>query len=576
MAIDSSRGAVQHGMRNSTGQPAPPEANAPPMMSQRSAPVRRLRFGSNALCAMVAAWVVLVANRSFWKLLFNAQGTDGRSALFAASVAVALFGLHVLLFRLLSPGRTVRATLSVMLVVAAMAGWFMDTYGIAIDASMLRNVIETDVPEAWDFVGWSLLWRVTWQAVIPIVLLWRVPSHERSSWRSLKDYAIGAVAGFALVLGAGLPMYSHYASFFRNQDSARYLVAPANVVVGSANLARKTLRARQPFVPVGLDASRSPAPRGKPLLVLVVVGETARAANFSLSGYQRPTNPRLSQKGVFNFRDVTSCGTATAVSVPCMFSDLPRDEFDLAKAARRDTVLDILHRAGVGVSWIDNQSGCKGVCARLPTRAAEIDHPSSCSDGECLDDALLYSLAAELPHVSADSVIVMHSMGSHGPTYHRRVTPDHEVFVPTCATERIETCTREQIVNAYDNSIEYTDFVLSGLIDRLDAARDTVDSVLLYVSDHGESLGENGLYLHGEPYLIAPDVQKRVPMLLWFSSGAVPRLELDTTCLRERLSVPMSHDNFAHMLLGLADVQTAVYRPALDVLRTCRGTQRPS
>lgn len=279
---------------------------------------------------------------------------------------------------------------------------------------------------------------------------------------------------------------------------------------------------------------------------------------------------------MFYFRDVRSCGTATAVSVPCMFSDLPRDEFELSKADHRDTVLDVMQRAGLAVSWIDNQSGCKGVCARVPTRDAEADHPSSCSDGECLDDALLYALSAELPRVSADSVIVMHSMGSHGPAYYRRVPKDHEVFSPTCATERIETCSREQIVNAYDNTIAYTDFVLAGLIDRLAARADTIDSVLLYVSDHGESLGEGGLYLHGQPYLIAPEVQKKVPMLFWFSPGAGKRIGLDAACLRERLTEPASHDFVSHTLLGLTEVRTGIYRPGLDLLRGCRVEIEPT
>jgi lipid A ethanolaminephosphotransferase len=219
---------------------------------------------------------------------------------------------------------------------------------------------------------------------------------------------------------------------------------------------------------------------------------------------------------------------------------------------------------------VDNQSGCKKVCARVPTEEARPYHPESCNDGECLDDALLHVLEAKLPRISRDALLVLHAMGSHGPTYHRRVTPDREVFKPTCPTERIETCSDEQITNSYDNSIAYTDYVLAGLIDQLAAQQDRLDSVLLYVSDHGESLGENGLYLHGQPWLIAPDVQTKIPMLMWFSREAASRLRLDTTCLRGRLDASHSHDNLSHTLLGVVDVSTSVYRPELDVLRACR------
>ena len=530
---------------------------------------RKVRLSSNRLCALTAVWVVLTANGSFWSLFYSAHLSKAGSWTFAASLVVALVAFHALLFRLLSPGRTVRVVLSLMLLVAAAAGWFMDTYGIAIDAAMLRNAFQTNFTEAREFISTALIWRLTWQAFVPIGLLWMITPRVVSWPRALREYLVGVAATFAVVLVAGVPLFSHYASFFRNNDEARYLVAPANVVVGSANVARKALRGRQPFVQVGLDARREAAKSDKPLLLVMVVGETARASSFSLGGYSRNTNPRLSQREVFYFENVVSCGTATAVSVPCLFSDLPRTEFDLARADRRDNVLDILERAGLVVSWIDNQAGCKGVCARIPTRQARTAHPASCTDDDCRDDALLYALSDEMRRVSTDSLIVLHQMGSHGPAYYLRVPEDERRFEPVCATERIETCTREQILNTYDNTIAYTDLVIDGLIERLDAARD-FDTVLLYVSDHGESLGEGGLYLHGQPYFIAPEVQKRVPMLLWFSIGAKERLRLEPSCLRERLKNAMSHDNVSHSLLGLADVQTVAYRPSLDVISGCR------
>jgi lipid A ethanolaminephosphotransferase len=255
-----------------------------------------------------------------------------------------------------------------------------------------------------------------------------------------------------------------------------------------------------------------------------------------------------------------------------MFSDLPREEFRLADARHRDSVLDILQRASLDVRWIDNQSGCKGACDRVPNEPAQPYHPPACVDGECIDQTLLYALDARLQTTSQDAVLVLHAMGSHGPAYHRRVPQDGVVFKPACATQRIETCSDAEIVNAYDNTILYADRILSGMIDRLAAAAPRVDSVLLYVSDHGESLGEGGLYLHGQPWMIAPAVQKKVPMLLWFSAGAESRLTLDTQCLRNRLALPASHDHVSHTLMGLHDVQTAAYRPSLDLLRPCRST----
>ncbi len=532
-----------------------------------------MNLTANRLCLLVAAWIVATANGTFWRLLFRMQPMNAHGWLFAASLCIALLGLNLFLLRLLSPGRAIRVTLSMLVVLAVATGWFMDTYGVAIDSDMLRNVFQTNPAEARDFIGWPLLWRVLWQAGIPLIVIWRARLPLSTWGRSLREYALGVLGGLALLFAAGLPMYSSYASFFRNQDVARYFITPANVLVGSTTLVRKTLHGRQPYIKVGEDAHRAPVKEAKPLLVVLVVGETARAANFSLGGYARETNPLLKQKGVFYYTDVTACGTATAVSVPCMFSDLPRGEFKLNQADHRDTVLDILQRAGIAVSWIDNQSGCKKVCARVPFEPAAQYHPESCRDGECLDDALLHALAARLPAMQRDGLIVLHAMGSHGPTYHRRVPPERELFKPICPTQQIETCTDEQIVNSYDNSIAYTDYVLAGLIDQLAAQSQRLDSVLLYVSDHGESLGENGLYLHGQPYLIAPDVQKKVPLLLWFSADAPARLKLDTRCLDTHLGDAVSHDAVSHTLLGLQAVQTGVYRPELDLLRACHASK---
>jgi lipid A ethanolaminephosphotransferase len=537
-----------------------------------------MNLTANRLCLLVAAWLVLTANVPFWKLLFNSSPGSGSSWLFAFGMALWLLGITLVLVRGLSPGRIIKWSLSLLLLFGAATSWFMETYGVAIDSGMIRNVLQTNFQEARDFLGWPLLWRLIWQAALPIALLWRVHLPVSTWLGALRSYSLGVLAGVALLIGTTLPMYSSFVSFMRNQSVARYLVTPANVVLGSISLVRKARRASQPFVVVGADARRAaanakPMARAKPLLVVFVLGETARAANFSLGGYARNTNPLLEQKEIYYFGKVRACGTATASAVPCLFSELPRSEFEPAVANHRDTVLDIIQRAGLAVQWIDNQSGCKGVCTRVPTMQASTYHPESCTDGECLDDALLFALDANLQGLKQDSLIVLHAMGSHGPSYHRRVPPEYELFKPICPTERIETCTDAQIVNSYDNSIAYTDYVLAGLIDRLAARQEQVDSVLLYVSDHGESLGENGLYLHGHPYVIAPDVQKDVPLLLWFSAGAKQRMNLDAACLREQMPREFSHDNVSHTLLGLAQVQTSIYRPGLDMLASCTQQQ---
>jgi lipid A ethanolaminephosphotransferase len=310
--------------------------------------------------------------------------------------------------------------------------------------------------------------------------------------------------------------------------------------------------------------------------MVLVVGETARAANWGLNGYARQTTPELAQLPVINFPDVTSCGTNTEVSVPCMFAPVGRRDYDAARIRGSESLLHVLARAGVAVLWRDNQSGCKGVCEGLPQEEiVKLDPPGLCSDGRCLDEALLAGLDERLATAKGTQLLVLHMLGNHGPSYFRRYPPAFERFKPACTKDDLQLCSREEVVNAYDNALLYTDHVLARVIAKLHGAAARVDSALLFVSDHGESLGENNLYLHGMPYAIAPDVQTRVPMVMWLSSGLPADAGLDPDCLRRRAAQPATHDNLFHTILGLLDVKTALYDPAWDLAQACRKATAP-
>jgi len=370
----------------------------------------------------------------------------------------------------------------------------------------------------------------------------------------------------------------------RNHKEMRYLVTPAAVLwsVGVV-VADQTRGAAKPRQAIGLDAAPGPrmAARTKPLLVVMVVGETARAANWGLSGYSRQTTPELAQLPVINFAQVTSCGTNTEVSVPCMFAPVGRRDYDEGAIRGSQSLLHVAARAGVAVHWRDNQSGCKGVCEGLPQDEVSALKAAAalCGDGRCLDEGLLIglpdrlaALAATAPGRPGTQLLVLHMLGNHGPSYFKRYPPAFERFTPACRKDDLRLCSREEITNAYDNALLYTDHVLAQLITQLQAASAQVDTAMLYASDHGESLGENNLYLHGLPYAIAPDVQKRVPMVMWASPGlAQGPGALDTACLKKRAALPAAHDHLFHTVLGLLDVRTQIYEPAFDLSQGCRA-----
>ena len=247
----------------------------------------------------------------------------------------------------------------------------------------------------------------------------------------------------------------------------------------------------------------------------------------------------------------------------------------MARARDSENLLDVLQHAGLAVLWIDNQpGGCKGVCERVPTvNTSATQDPELCANGECLDGVLLRGLDARLAALPPERrargvVLVLHQMGSHGPAYSERSPAAFKRFGPECTSSHLPDCSGEQIRNAYDNSIAYTDHVLGSAIGWL-RAQGGYDGALLYLADHGESLGENNLYLHGLPYALAPDAQKHVPWVTWLSPAFEQRSGIATGCLRGRADARLTHDHLFHSVLGLLQVQTQAYRRGLDAYAPC-------
>ena len=528
------------------------------------------------LILLAAAFMLLVGNAPFWRAaLADRPWTEAGTWLFAGAVFTALCAFYLAFTALFASRYTVRPLLAVLLLVTAGASYYMDRYAVYLDRAMLRNVLATDYKEARELLSWGMAANLLVFGLLPAALLWWPQLKRRSLAR-----AVGVRAGWvvgALVVGAAsiLLVFADFASLMRNHREIRHLATPGNIVASLAgNAWGRAKRPGQARTVVGGDAKTMPAaPSSKPMLFVLVIGETARAQNFSLNGYSRNTNPELARRDVINFPRATACGTSTEVSLPCMFSPFGRAHYDEEKILTHESVLQVLARAGVNVLWRDNQSGCKGVCDGVALdqldRAAV---PSLCADGQCLDEILLHGMDQVLRDRNGNLLVVMHQLGSHGPAYFKRYPPAFKRFTPACETDDLRRCSAAEIVNAYDNSLLYTDFFLGKVIDFLTQAEKTHDTAMLYMSDHGESLGEGGLYLHGMPWAIAPDVQTHVPYVLWMSPAFEKGRGIDVPCLRKQAAQDaVSHDNLFHSLLGIFGVQTQVYARRLDLFAPCRA-----
>lgn len=532
------------------------------------------------LVLVASLFWALAVNRAFYGAALKGRDwSEPTTWGFAVAIFTLVVALHALLLLTVANRWTVKPLLAVLAVINAAAAYYMGAYGVVLDPSMVRNVLRTDVAEAGELLNAHLVGHLLLYAGLPWLLLWRVRV-VRKPWLAAAGRRAGwLVLLLAVLVATMLSVFQPLAALTRNHHEVRYLVTPGNYLWSAGSvLAADARKAAQPPQAIGLDAQPGPswAARRKPLVVVMVVGETARAANWGLSGYARQTTPQLAQLPVVNFRQVTSCGTNTEVSVPCMFAPVGRRDYDEARIRGQQSLLHLLDRAGVGVHWRDNQSGCKGVCDGLPgDTVSSRNAPGLCNEDHCLDEGLLHDMDARLRHAQGTQLWVFHMLGSHGPSYFRRYPAAFAQFQPDCRDDDLHRCSLEEVANAYDNTMLYTDHVLAGAIAKLRARAGEVDSALVYVSDHGESLGEHGLLLHGMPYAMAPEVQKHVPMIAWTSAGFEAAAGMSSGCLlpelRRRASQPISHDHLFHTLLGLLDVRASLHEPALDLTQPCHA-----
>jgi len=536
----------------------------------RSKPVRTEILGLFASLLFTLAY-----NGAFWSALTserNWSSVDTWYLVFFTGVLIT--GLQWLLFLLVLNRWTAKPLLILLAMLTAPAVYFMTHYGVPLNKSMLQNLLETDIREASEFLDWKLLLYLLGYGILPSLVLWNIEIIHSGKMQAAAISRAGFILAALLMIGIGVwPIMNQLVPAMREHKELRFLITPSNYLVsmGEALADLRQTRSNQPLLTIARDAHRNKnTTTAKPKAFILVIGETVRADNWGLNGYARQTTPELAALEVINFRDVTSCGTDTATSLPCMFSIQGRHNFDAGLIHDSESLLHVMNRTGITVYWRENQAGCKGVCdSFLVENLSSESDPSLCNGERCFDGILLRGIKEKIEFARGDVLIVLHMLGNHGPAYYQRYPEEFRRFTPTCDTTDLASCSRVALINTYDNAILYTDHVLAKLIADLKGIT-THDTGMLYVSDHGESLGENNLYLHGIPHVFAPREQTHVPMIMWISPDFMADQQLDGACLDRLASTQaVSHDYLIHTLLQLFDIQTMSYEPALDLTATC-------
>ncbi|WP_095226420.1 sulfatase-like hydrolase/transferase [Helicobacter sp. 12S02634-8] len=513
-------------------------------------------------------WVIFIAavvlaglyNDTFWTKIFayvSMEKEGDKSLLFALFAAYVL--LIALSIELLSVRLSVKWVIGALVVISGVSQYFMQTLDITINDMVIESLLHTNTGEIKDFLSWGLVGALLLYVALPLCLLFFCPLGSlRSFWRS-SALKLALIVGYLIAL-SGLYLWkgADIVFAFKSSKPIIYATNPFAPIRSGVRVALDTLGPAKHFVHIGADAKLVRSHQAPSVFVLVI-GESARAANFSLNGYARDTNPYTSKlKSLVNFTNFYACGVITAISIPCMLTNYTHQTYKSRNQSLYvDNILDIAQRVGYQTYWISNNGGgCMGgVCAR-------IEHIKYYNDGS-FDGAMLGYITDLIAHTKQDTFIVINLHGSHGPSYFKRYPKNFEYFSPVCEQKELQKCSHESIVNAYDNSIVYTDYFLYQIIHALKENKG-IAAAMWYVSDHGESLGEYKQYMHGGlPYALSPETQKHIPSMIWLGNGFKQHYQE----LAKSKDAHLSHDYIFHTLLDLLDIHTQDYQKDLDILK---------
>lgn len=518
------------------------------------------------LIMWISLFLVTFNNFAFFRNVIRTYTITYNHLAQLASVSILLLLVIISLLTMLCIGCAVKPVLIILLLISSIAAYFMDTYNVFIGTHMVQNILETNADESMELFSFRLLSYFFFLGVVPSYIIAKVRIIRRplKIEFALKLKIIGiCFLSIAVVL---ITFSTFYLSFFRDHQPLRYYTNPTYYLYSAIKYIHESFKKKvTEFTPLGRDATLSTS-YTKQRLIILVVGEAARSDHFSLNGYNRETNPLLKKEDVVSFSNVSSCATTTALSLPCMFSNLGRAGYSDKVAKSSENLLDLLSHAGVSVLWRDNNSDSKDVALRVTYEEfKEADRNPECDHIECRDVGMLSGLQEYIDSKGGKSVlIVLHQMGNHGPAYYKRYPKSFEKFIPVCETNELSDCSREEIINSYDNALLYTDYFLSRVINFLKENSDRFETAMVYFGDHGESLGENGVYLHGVPYEIAPEAQTRIPAIFWFGDN----FRVDREKLKGKITNCYSQDNLFHTLLGMMRIKTALYKNDLDMVNS--------
>ena len=516
----------------------------------------RLRFAPTAttfiaLTAVLNAFLYHLPLFSFAAANLDLSSITGDLTL--ATLLVVLLSETTLLLTLLAliSHRLLRPFSLLVAIGNAVAVYFVVTYHVVLDETMMGNVLNTDFTESSAYLHPTLIVYVLALGVLPCWFL------ARLRIRRTPRLHLAAMALACLLISAVWCLLTSRTWLWFDENSKRVggMIMPWSYVINTGRYLVPRLMASD------VEVSLPPATfsSNEKIVVILVIGEAARAKNFQLYGYNRATNPLLSKTSAIALKKTTACATYTTAAVRCILSNVDaRSPF----SNRYEPLPSYLQRNGVDVIWRTRNWGEAPIMVQTYQKASDLS--ADCAGARCAyDEVLLSRLEERIKASSSQRVfVVLHQSGSHGPDYYAKYPTEFEYFKPVCKSVELGKCTHDELLNAYDNTILYEDYFIFRVIGVLKQLQDTA-TLLIYVSDHGESLGEYGMYLHGIPYAIAPDVQKDIPFIIWMSAEFIRRKAVQSGRL-ESQRIHSQRDIF-HTVMGAFSMHSNAYTDRYDI-----------
>jgi lipid A ethanolaminephosphotransferase len=500
----------------------------------------------NFLALYISLVNLILYHFPFYKFVFeNADLSSVNGIVLLSSITILLVILNALvfyigLFLLRKVGKWI---LVLFFIINAIALYFINTYGVIIDKTMIGNILNTNFEESSSFLSIKMVIYLVFLGILPSVLLLKTPNPEVK----FKKFMVTIGLTLLFVLSLAFANSSNWLWIDKNSKALGALVMPWSYVVNTSRFYYHKSQKNEKQIPL----PHSKVVNQEKSIFVLVIGESARSQNFSLYGYPKNTNPLLSKIENVKSYKAESCATYTTAGVKCileykntgkLFEILPNYLF-------KNNDIDVIWRT---TNWGEPTVRIKNFQDRKALKKLVND------DSYNYDEILLKGLKEQILTSKKNKIlVVLHTSTSHGPTYFKKYPPKFNKFLPVCTSVELANCTQNELINAYDNTILYTDYILATLIGDLKQLPE-YNSTMLFLSDHGESLGEKNLYMHGLPVSIAPKEQLDIPFIVWVSKGTE---QLKNNGILSQHHVFHSVMDFLGVESSIYDQNMSIYKP---------------